>query len=189
MSPQRIAVESQMPRGQSRRSVRVLGQRGLVLPMVLFLLVVVTTIVVTQMKRGLLDERLASGLRANAVGDSAVQTVLRWCELRLTAAPLATQAMVAPVRAVGVQPAWRVSANWAAANTFSFTAVTLPGVLNNACLIERADNELLASISDTGFAADAADLARWLKFRVTARVQRESGGFEYAQSELRLYRD
>ena len=121
-----------------RRRANAQRQRGLVLPVVLFLLVIVTTIVVTQMKRGLLDERLAGGLRANAVGDSAVQTVLRWCELQLTAAPVGTQAMVAPTRAVGVQPAWRVAANWAAANTFRFDGVTLPGAIDNACLIERA---------------------------------------------------
>lgn len=165
------------------------GQRGLVLPVVLILLVVVTTIVVAQMKRGLLDERLATSLRSNAVSDSAVQTVLRWCELRLTSAPLETLAIAAPVRTAMAVPAWRVAANWTAANTFRFTGVFLPGVNDNACLIERADGELAASISDTGFAADPSDRERWLKFRVTARVQRDSGGFDFAQSEVRFYRD
>ena len=164
-------------------------QRGLVLPVVLFLLVVVTVVVSTQLKRSVLDERLATSLRSNAVSDSAVQTVLRWCELRLAVAPLSTQSISAPTRATATMPAWRDATSWAPATTFRFTGVTLPGVDDNACLIERADAELAASISDTGFAADPADSERWLKFRITARVQRVAGGFDHAQSEMRLYRE
>ncbi len=164
-------------------------EHGLVLPVVLFLLVVVTVVVSTQLKRSLIDERLATSLRSNVVSDSAVQTVLRWCELRLSVAPLQTQAIAAPTRASATVPAWRDATNWVPAATFRFTGVMLPGAIDNACLIERADGELAASLSDTGFAADPADTARWLKFRVTARVQREAGGFEHAQSEMRLYRD
>ncbi|MGE0313905.1 MAG: hypothetical protein AB7P21_20030 [Lautropia sp.] len=164
-------------------------ERGLVLPVVLFLLVIVTVVVSTQLKRGLLDERLATSLRSNVVSDSAVQTVLRWCELRLSAAPLETQAIAAPGRATATMPAWRDGSNWLPATTFRFTGVSLPGAIDHACLIERADGELAASISDSGFAADPADTARWLKFRITARVQRDGGGFEHAQSEMRLYRD
>lgn len=171
----------------AKRGTRL--QHGLVLPVVLFLLVVVTIVVSTQLRRALLDERLATTLRSNAVSDSALQTVLRWCELRLSMAPLATQSISAPTRASSSTPAWGVAANWVPASTFSFSGVTLPGVVGNACLIERADGELAASISDTGFAADPADTERWLKFRITARVERVAGGFEHAQSEMRLYRE
>lgn len=165
--------------------------RGLVLPMVLILLALITMLVAAQLRRGLQDERMAGSLRAQTVVDSALQTVLRWCEWRLVAAPFSTASVVAPVRGSGVTAAWRVAANWdpAAGRTFQFSGVDLPGVTGHACLIERADAELVPAISDTGAAIDPGDRGRWMKFRVTARVGRERGGFDQAQSELRLYLD
>ncbi len=160
-------------------------QRGLVMPVVLLLLVVVTLIVVTQLRRGLLDERFAAALRTNSVSDSAAQTVLRWCELRVAQAPETTIQIEAPQSTATA--AWRVNSNWDPARTLRFTGVTLPGVSDSACLIERADGELMGSLSDTGLAIDPIGKARWLKFRITSRVQREAGGFDYAQSEFRLY--
>ena len=173
----------------SRR--RLSRQHGLVLPVVLLLLVLITMVVATQLRRGIVDERLAGSLRTYSVADSAVQTVLRWCELRVNAAPNETNFILAPVRSPGALPPWRDPANWDVANnrTFRFTGVAVTGASDFACLIERADDELASSISDTGFSIDPGDRERWMKFRVTARVQRQVGGFEYAQSELRLYMD
>ena len=161
------------------------GQRGLVMPVVLILLVIVTMIVVAQLRRGLVDERFASALRTNTVSDSAAQTILRWCELRISQAPETTVQVGAPLPTADA--AWKVDGNWVPARTFRFTGVTLPGITDSACLIERADGELVGSVSDTGMAADPTGMARWLKFRITARVQRDAGGFDHAQSELRLY--
>ena len=161
------------------------GQRGLVMPVVLVLLVIVTMIVVTQLRRGLVDERFAAALRTNSVSDSAAQTILRWCELRITRAPENTIQISAPV--TPAEAAWKVEGNWDATRTLRFTGISLPGITDSACLIERADGELMGSVSDTGLAADPTGMARWLKFRITARVQREAGGFDHAQSEFRLY--
>lgn len=166
-------------------------EHGLVLPVVLLLLVLITMVVAAQLRRGVVDERLAGSLRTHAVADSAVQTVLRWCEMRVTMAPTATNAIIAPVRDLNNPPPWRDAANWNPANgkIFTFTGVTVAGASGFACLVERADDELVSSISDTGFSLDPGDRERWMKFRITARVQRDTGGFEYAQSEMRLYQD
>lgn len=155
------------------------------MPVVLLLLLIVTIIVVAQLRRGLLDERFAAALRTNTVSDSAAQTVLRWCELRVTQAPEKTVQISAPPSTADA--AWRVDANWMPARTLRFSGVTLPGVTDSACLIERADDELMGGLSDTGMAIDPIGKLRWLKFRITARVQREAGGFDHAQSELRLF--
>ena len=155
------------------------------MPVVLLLLLIVTIIVVAQLRRGLLDERFAAALRTNTVSDSAAQTVLRWCELRVTQASEKTVQISAPPSTADA--AWRVDANWMPARTLRFSGVTLPGVTDSACLIERADDELMGGLSDTGMAIDPIGKLRWLKFRITARVQREAGGFDHAQSELRLF--
>lgn len=155
------------------------------MPVVLVLLLVVTMIVVAQLRRGLVDERFAAALRTQSVSDSAAQTVLRWCELRITRAPDNTIQIAAPPASANA--AWKVDGNWAATRTLRFTGITLPGITDSACLIERADAELLGSVSDTGMAADPTGMSRWAKFRLTARVQREAGGFDHAQSEFRLY--
>lgn len=170
------------PRLLSRSPMR---QHGLVMPVVLVLLVVVTMIVVAQLRRGLVDEHFAAALRTQSVSDSAAQTVLRWCELRITRAPEKTVQVGAPV--TPAEAAWKLAGNWDVTRTLRFTGITLPGITDSACLIERADGELMGSVSDTGMAADPTGMARWLKFRITARVQREAGGFDYAQSEFRLY--
>jgi Tfp pilus assembly protein PilX len=52
---------------------------GVVLPVVLVVLTVLTGLVVTQIRRAALDERLAGNTRESVQLDSAVQTVLRWC--------------------------------------------------------------------------------------------------------------
>lgn len=184
MSRQRPASHDQSP---GRRP----PQAGMVMPIVLILMLIIIVVVIAQLRRGSIDERLAGSLRTNVVADSAVQTILRWCELQVTNAPLQTNAIAAPARDLTNPPPWKVAANWDPANgrTFSFTGVNLPGTSQPACLIERADQELISAISDTGMSVDPGDRSRWMKFRITARVLRDSGGFEYAQSELRLYQD
>ena len=160
--------------------------KGFVLPVSLILLVIITALVATQLQRALLDERMAANSRENIVADGAAQTVLRWCELQLTNAPDSIVTVPAPGR--GGSAAWKQAANWDPANSFTVTGVDLPGVQSHACLVERADGELFSSISDSGDPADPGGRERWIKYRVTARVERLSGGFDQVQSELRLFR-
>jgi Tfp pilus assembly protein PilX len=162
------------------------SQLGFVLPVALILLVIITGIVGTQLQRALLDERMAANSRENIVADSAAQTVLRWCELQLTNAPDSTVLVDAPSR--GATAAWKEANNWTAANTFTVTGVTLSGVTSHSCLVENADNELTGGVSDSGDPGDPTGRARWIKYRITARVERTTGGFDHSQSEIRLYR-
>ncbi len=175
---------------------------GVVLPVVLVVLTVLTGLVVTQIRRTAVDERLAANTRESVQLDSSVQTVLRWCEARITQAPLRT-AVVAPGTAL-TPPAWaKASVNWTTtANNLDFSggANLLPGLnADPSCVIEDATCELAPPISPTGQTGASAcpgngDLdARWRKFRITARVSTPApdmtGGnrFTFAQSELRLF--
>ena len=159
---------------------------GFVLPVSLILLVIITALVATQLQRALLDERMAANSRENIVADGAAQTVLRWCELQLTNSPDSVVTVVAPGRTAG--SAWKQAVNWDPANSFTVTGVELPGIQSHACLVERADGELFSGISDSGDPADPGGRERWIKYRVTARVERLAGGFDQVQSELRLFR-
>ena len=175
---------------------------GVVLPVVLVVLTVLTGLVVTQIRRSAVDERLAANTRESVQLDNSVQTVLRWCEARITLAPQTT-ATVTPATAA-TAPAWaRTSANWTTtANNLDFAggAGLLPGLnADPSCVIEDATCELAPPISPTGQTGNSAcpgngDLdARWRKFRITARVATPApdmiGGnrFTFAQSELRLF--
>jgi hypothetical protein len=171
-------------RTQSNRTLK--RTRGFVLPVSLILLVILTGVVAAQMQRALMDERMAANSRENIVADSAAQTMLRWCELQLNNEPETVVTVQAPDRLATA--AWKDSANWTPANTFTVTGVSLPGSKQHACLVERADDELAGGISDSGDPADPSGRARWLKYRITARVERATEGFDYAQSELRIFR-
>ncbi len=159
---------------------------GFVLPVALIMLVIITGVVATQLQRALLDERMAANSRENIVADSAAQTMLRWCELQLTNDPESVVTVEAPNRSGTA--AWKDASNWAAASTFTVTAASLPGVKSHGCLVENAGDELFGGISDSGDPADPTGRARWIKYRITARVERTTDGFDYAQSELRIFR-
>ena len=168
---------------------------GVGLPIVLVILTVLTGLVVTQVRRGTVDERLAANARETVMLDDAAQTVLRWCEARIISAPRDTVTVVAPS---GTTPAWRDAANWNDANSLNFTgATTLAGVnANPSCLIEDATCELAPPISPTGQNHGGCNGIddRWRKFRITARVfipAADMGGTRamFAQSEMRVYID
>lgn len=168
---------------------------GVVLPIVLVILTVLTGLVVTQIRRSTVDERLAANARETVMLDDAVQTVLRWCEARIISAPRDTRTVPAPT---GATPAWRTAANWNDANSLNFTGVTtLAGVdANPSCIIEDATCELAPPISPTGqnYGGCNGIDDRWRKFRITAQVTMPApdlGGTRamFAQSELRVYID
>ena len=98
---------------------------GVVLPVVLVVLTVLTGLVVTQVRRGALDERLAGNTRETVNLDGAAQTVLRWCEARVILAPLNT-VTVQPAADDTQLPAWRVAANWdTTTNSLDFAGANL----------------------------------------------------------------
>ena len=180
------------------------GQRhqmmGVVLPVVLVVLTVLTGLVVTQVRRNAMDERLAANTRETVQLDNAVQTVLRWCEARVNLAPQRT-IMVAPA-GPAQPPAWsRGHANWGDGTSLDFAgaAADLPGLnADPSCVIENATCELSPPISPTGQTGASTcpgngDLdPRWMKVRITASAQTaapDMGGNRliFTQSEMRLF--
>lgn len=191
------------PAFSTLRSASAPRMMGVVLPVVLVVLTVLTGLVVTQVRRSAIDERLAANTRESVQMDNSVQTVLRWCEARITVAPLRT-ATVAANQNPALPPAWeKGSVNWTTdANSLNFTggANLLPGLNTDPlCVIEDATCELAPPISPTGQLGNSAcpgngDLdPRWRKFRVTARVATPAPDLTtgnrtmFAQSELRLF--
>jgi hypothetical protein len=168
---------------------------GVVLPVVLVILTVLTGLVVTQVKRGTTDERLAANARETVMLDNAVQTTLRWCEWRVIDRPFNT----VTTAGTATIPAWRLAANWNDANSLNFTGSgLLPGINGDpTCVVEDATCELQPPISPTGMNAGGCNGidSRWRKFRITARVRLNApdlpNGWRemMAQSELRLYTD
>ncbi|MGZ9074467.1 MAG: pilus assembly PilX family protein [Burkholderiaceae bacterium] len=173
------------------------------MPIVLVILTVLTGLVVTQIRRSTVDERLAANTRETVVLDNAVQTALRWCEARVIAAPNDTVTIPVNVTAPGVPPWTPTSATWNNdALSLNFVGSNLlPGSPTDpTCIIEDATCELLPPISPTGQNGGGCNGIddRWKKYRITARVQSNAADLVgalnatrsmFAQSELRLYID
>lgn len=176
---------------------------GVVLPIVLVILTVLTGLVVTQIRRGTVDERLSANTRETVILDSAVQTTLRWCEAQIIAAPYDTITIPVDIDAPGVPPWTPGNLTWANnALSLNFTNSNLltGAPTEPVCIIEDATCELLPPISPTGQNGGGCNGidSRWKKFRITARVQTDaldlvgaSNGRRsmFAQSEIRLYTD
>lgn len=176
---------------------------GVVLPVVLVVLTVLTGLVVTQIRRAALDERLAGNTRESVQLDSAVQTVLRWCEARVIAAPLDT-VVIQPNTSTAAAPVWRALVNWTTdTNSLNFTGANLlPGInANPSCVIEDATCELTPPVSGRPMSGCNGIDPRWRKFRITAQVSTPApdmvtgflgvagNRFVFAQSEIRVYAD
>lgn len=166
---------------------------GVVLPVVLVILTVLTGLVVTQVRRGTTDERLAANARESVLLDGAVQTYLRICEDAVMRTPF----NIVNVAGNAATPAWRIAGNWADANSLNVTGINLVTGMNGdpTCIVEDATCELQPPISPTGMNASGCNGidARWRKFRITARIRIDApdlpGGVRemMSQSELRLY--
>jgi type II secretory pathway pseudopilin PulG len=189
-----------------RGSLSTLPRRritGVVLPIVLVILTVLTGLVVTQIRRSTVDEKLAANSRETVVLDSAVQTALRWCEARIIGAPNDTVTIPVNIDAPGVPPWTPTNAMWTNdALTLNFIGSNLlPGAPTEpVCIIEDATCELLPPISPTGQNGGGCNGidGRWRKFRITARVDTNAADLVgvlnsrrsmFAQSEIRLYID
>jgi hypothetical protein len=182
-----------------RRPVAMHRMIGVVLPVVLVVLTVLTGLIVTQIRRNAVGERLAANTRETVLLDNSVQTTLRWCEARITLEP---QRTITVGTSTAAQTAWSASSpNWANASSLDFAgAAALLGLsADPSCVIENATCELAPPISPTGQVGASpcpgnGDLdPRWRKFRLTARAAATSPDFAggsrtvFSQSELRLF--
>ena len=167
---------------------------GVALPIALILLFVLTGLVVTQVRRGLVDERLAANTRESVSLDSAAQLVLRWCEawaIASTGDPtlsrpirVAAQPLVAGGLQAAALPAWRLPQNWSDATTNQFTGAALPGIAFGRCLIEDATDELNGAISTLNQVGSSARDQRFVKLRLTAQVRTPAPGRTNPASSL-----
>ena len=172
--------------------------RGIVLPVVLVMLVLMTIVVLFLTRRGVVDEQLAANVRGVVTMETAAQYVLRWCERWIwlsppgfapaAGRPTPPRFMPAPV---GGTPAWRDGTNWA---NFGITlpAGALGASANLAgarCLIEDARGELAVAEVPSGQDGSLVLERTERKFRITAEVEGNGPNatrIARAQSEVRL---
>lgn len=149
---------------------------GVVLPIVLVILVILTALVVTQVRRTTVDQRMASNAQESIALEAAAKAVLGWCEVELQrgnrgiAGVNMPRSMIAPPNTATAP--WQTAANWVAS---SYTPATGPALLNNIsfaqCLIEDATDELEGGVSNTSNLGAPTTDCRWRKYRTTAQVQ------------------
>lgn len=169
-------------------------ERGIVLPVVLVMLLLMTITVLLLMRRGTVDELLASNVRQITTLDTAAQFALRSCERWLwvsppgvapaAGAPTPPKTVVAP--AAGDTAAWRNGSNaadWATLPAGSFG----PGVTAASCLFEDASAELEVNVSNVSNTSTGLNLdGTWRKYRITAEVQGTGNTVGRAQAEVRM---
>lgn len=167
----------------NKKSIPQSLQQGIVLPIVLVMMVILTSLVISQVRRGTVDQRLAVNSRDYAFAEAALQTVLRRCEAEL----LEVGDAAAP--AVG-NPAWRDPNEWATKTLKldSDNAVAFPAVENYGCLLENATDEMPPAITSSNLSAESRN-EDMRKYRITARVVLRTGQQVHLQSELRFDRN
>ena len=165
-------------------------QRGIVLPVVLVMLLMMTVTVIFLMRRGTVDERIAFNVRQVTTLDTATQHALRICERDLWCALNGDTACPSPRRPpapeASLTAAWRVASNWDTAVIFPATQVASrfgPDVQTARCLIEDATAEL-QTIGELDRPGDPW-VGEWRKYRITAEVVGTSGTIGRAQTEVR----
>jgi hypothetical protein len=181
-------------------SPRIALQKGVVLPVVLVILVILTALVVTQVRRTTIDQRMAVNAQESVALESAAKAVLGWCEVEIQKSNRGVgntpRSMVAPLPPLPA--AWLDPANWAAS---SYTpandmgpALPLLGRISFAqCLIEEATDELEGNVSNNDDRGTGGRDCRWRKYRTTAQVRIPApdlpAGFRayFVQGEMRLY--
>lgn len=128
------------------------AHRGVVLPIVLVVLMVVTMLVITQVRRGTVDERLAGNWNRAMSGQAAAESLLRYCE----AAVFAEEDRLRSWQTLAVKsenyttiPAW--NSPLTAADVIQIAADLLPPQATGAvCVIEDADEELNMVMNQQG---------------------------------------
>ncbi|MFN7573129.1 MAG: PilX N-terminal domain-containing pilus assembly protein [Betaproteobacteria bacterium] len=204
-----------MTRHTDRRVVASAGfagwrRRGFVLPVVLVMLVVMTTVVLFSIRRATVDARLAGNDSRRTINDTSAEYVLRYCELWMaTSLPGETARsgywlppVVIDAPAATATAAWRVAANWDGSSVSIHEDLRGPNIDSGECLIEDASAELVSASganspnpsgnepATDGGSGPGNDPDLFRKFRVTARAVGPAAGgnrVAHAQSEVRLY--
>ena len=122
-------------------------QRGVILPIVLVVMMVVTTLVITHVRRGIVDERLASNWSNSISSQTATESVLRLCELRVLTVERHAWDTPLPSTQFNISgvPAWR--SNVTANLKKTVPAADLPPNVTAECIIENATEELTPDLN------------------------------------------
>lgn len=174
-----------------------LRESGVVLPIVLVVMMVVTMLVVTQVRRGTVDERLAGNWSRAISGQTAAESLVRYCEAHLFANEFAEarawkNKVPSEFHTNLNQAAW--ASGLPATDRITFTADILPPGATGTCIVEDASSELAGSIyqavSGTPGGAGITDPYLW-KYRITVLLTLPDptafGSVVYrAQSEVRF---
>lgn len=175
-----------------------LRARGFVLPVVLVMLVVMSTVVLLTIRRGTVDERLASNMASVVTMESGANYTLRFCERWIRRAIATGEAAAFPdrpaaVAATAAVPSWRDPTVWGRAELLP-AEFSGRGVDEGRCLFEDAAAELVDSKQAGGLEEQPANGSApieytFAKFRITAEA-RGAGPqglrIARAQSELRI---
>lgn len=173
------------------------AQRGVVLPIVLVVLMVVTMLVITQVRRGTVDERLAGNWSRAVSGQAAAESLLRYCEAEVFSTEdklVAWQTNGVKAEDFDTTPAWQ--SVLAPADTIQIGANLLPAQATGAvCVVENADIELglveNQRNNSEGLSGGAERNLHKLRFTmsVTFADSTAFGSATYsAQSEVRYWR-
>ena len=164
---------------------------GIVLPIALILLVVITLVGVATMRSAITAEDVTKSVRSNTVAMQAAETALRYCETEAMSA--SASLIINPIPLDGEPVLWRTRANWSNAaitNILPATLVTSADArqvpVQPRCLIEtyrlrRGDNDRTQrdpfQITAVGYSPD---------YRTDGNGRIVSGGEVWLQSVLRL---
>lgn len=133
------------------RNFQCLRQNGVVLPIVLVVMMVVTMLVVTQVRRGTVDERLAANWSRAISGQTAAESLVRYCEAHVFRTRNGIPYKLARDLKLGPNMPrsenFAATAAWAsnlAANQYITILPDLlpPGATAARCVVEDATNEL-----------------------------------------------
>lgn len=153
------------------KTIRLGEQRGVILPIVLVVMMVVTTLVLTQVRRGTVDERLAGNWSRVISGQTAAESVLRWCEAVVLNQESRLWDNVLPSQQFQATPAWKSNINANLIKTVPANDLP-PGATAATCIIEDATTELggdqFQGSNDIGTAGIRDRYLR--KFRFTTAV-------------------
>jgi len=117
-------------------------QRGVVLPIVLVVLMVMTAVILTQVRRGAVDEKLAGNWSRTMSRQAATESMVRYCEaFILRKDEVRKWRGVVKSENYPNTPAW--ASNLPASDVVTFQQDLLPpGATSAVCVIEDATSEL-----------------------------------------------
>ncbi|HYF58626.1 MAG TPA: hypothetical protein VEA81_06685 [Burkholderiaceae bacterium] len=196
--PPTAPVPARRPARRAMRDAR--RSRGFVLAVVLVLIVSLTLVVVTQVRRATASQAIAANSSRYIQAETAAQSVLRHCEAWVMASvgqPVSPRVTTPGLRGTD-SAAWRTALKWTDSGTsFDPSPVAFPGVREYGCLFEDATGDLVPSTMANDISPESGTFVpvcevsagmspRLCKYRITARVVLDGGQMLHLQSEMRF---